>query len=388
MLLVKMRTNWNFSILVRVQRTYSSRVTYRFLCVFFLTCDLPLFVRVLPLLVFLVPFVRVPHCALRLFPYRTMLCLPHISSAQALHFCVSDTVLRTLFARCLTAVRVCFECTIARPVDAIILEDETLPVFRGLEVCITHIADSSLFQLERPHHHGMDKVTFSTYMAMHSAKVLLSMSPIGQVNFVSNGYGASASDHDVAAASNFYEAAAGGCVMFDKGGSEMRRPLLEQGATLVTPAFVTHKFLLVGEVGMNKRIAHARVHIERAIERVKRYRIVSQRFPSSLLHMFDDIVFVAAYLSHFMGPVIAVKKSKPDSDDDDDDGEDVGDASAYGTWSEDDDDGDNDYDGDTGSEADDVVHAATVDDADAADMSWHHADSDGPFELQVLDHNF
>ena len=80
--------------------------------------------------------------------------------------------------------------------------------------------------------------------------------------------------------------------------------------------------------------------------------------------------------------------SKPNSDDDDDDGEDVGDASAYGTWSEDDDDGDNDYDGDTGSEADDVVHAATVDDADAADMSWHHADSDGPFELQVLDHNF
>ena len=210
-----------------------------------------------------------------------------------------------IFIRCLVAVRACFEATIVRPVDASTLEDDCVIEYVVADGSpVTHIADSSLVQLERPHNHRMDGHSYSSYMSMHSAKVLVSIGRNAHVNFVSGGFGGAASDAQVAAASAFYDAASNGVVMFDKGGVDMREPLLQVHSRLITPSIVTGKFLSLGELTRNGEISHDRVHIERAIERIKRFAVLDGPFPSSMLYLFDEMVFVCAYLTHFMGPLI------------------------------------------------------------------------------------
>ena len=51
-------------------------------------------------------------------------------------------------------------------------------------------------------------------------------------------------------------------------------------------------------------IAKARIHVERAIERVKRFRIFNSVIPLTMKDLLDDIVLVCSALTNLMPPLI------------------------------------------------------------------------------------
>lgn len=52
-----------------------------------------------------------------------------------------------------------------------------------------------------------------------------------------------------------------------------------------------------------RKIAHERIHVERAIRRLKTFKILSHTIPISLLGCINQIYTVCALLTNFMSPI-------------------------------------------------------------------------------------
>ena len=55
-----------------------------------------------------------------------------------------------------------------------------------------------------------------------------------------------------------------------------------------------------------RRIASVRIHVERAIERVKNYRILQGRYPTSMIAELNKIWVICSYLINFLPPLVIV----------------------------------------------------------------------------------
>ena len=56
------------------------------------------------------------------------------------------------------------------------------------------------------------------------------------------------------------------------------------------------------ELTTKRRIANLREHVERAIERIKNFKLL-HNFPNNMAHVADQIFFVYTILSNFHGPL-------------------------------------------------------------------------------------
>ena len=73
---------------------------------------------------------------------------------------------------------------------------------------------------------------------------------------------------------------------------------LPEGVTLNIPAFMNGKDqLCVEEETETRRIASVRIHVERAIERIKNYKILQGRYPTSMIEKLNKIWVICCYLS-------------------------------------------------------------------------------------------
>ena len=61
------------------------------------------------------------------------------------------------------------------------------------------------------------------------------------------------------------------------------------------------------KVRLGQAIGKARIHVERAIERVKRFRIINSAIPLTMIDILDDIMVVCAALTNLMPPLIRRK---------------------------------------------------------------------------------
>ena len=81
---------------------------------------------------------------------------------------------------------------------------------------------------------------------------------------------------------------------------------LPTGVTLNIPPFLGGKpQLSVEEEIITRKIASVRVHVERAISRIKNYRILNQVIPISLSDDLDNIWTICSYLTLLLPPLIA-----------------------------------------------------------------------------------
>ena len=58
------------------------------------------------------------------------------------------------------------------------------------------------------------------------------------------------------------------------------------------------------EVEQTRRIAGLCIHVERAIGRIKQYKLVQGVLPITLAGLANDIICVCAYLTNFFPPII------------------------------------------------------------------------------------
>ena len=80
---------------------------------------------------------------------------------------------------------------------------------------------------------------------------------------------------------------------------------MPEGVTLNIPAFMDKKEQLDKEDEiMTRKIASVRVHVERAISRIKNFRILHQTFSLKSAQQLDEIWTICSYVSLFMPPLI------------------------------------------------------------------------------------
>ena len=77
------------------------------------------------------------------------------------------------------------------------------------------------------------------------------------------------------------------------------------------------------EMQQGRSIASLRIHVERAIGRMKQYNMLAGVFPLKMARIANQIVTVCAYLSNFHPALVPVPDSqdKDDSDDSSDSGD-------------------------------------------------------------------
>lgn len=146
--------------------------------------------------------------------------------------------------------------------------------------------------------------TWSNYKHHNTFKVLVAISPNGQVTFVSKLWGGRVSDKFITRQSGILDLLdAGDNIMADRGFDI--KNILPPGVDLNLPPFKGQRDQLTAqEVEETSRIASVRIHVERAIGRIKNYHILDGVLPLSLSHVADQVFSVCSYLTNFLPPLL------------------------------------------------------------------------------------
>lgn len=129
---------------------------------------------------------------------------------------------------------------------------------------------------------------------------MVGITPSGAISFISDVYEGSISDKDIFKKSGILNKLnEGDLVMVDRG-FNIRDLLLKKGADIVIPPFLGDRANLTPqEEAQTRTIAKLRIHVERVIERMKKFKILKKIVPLNTLTTFSQTVFIVACLVNF-----------------------------------------------------------------------------------------
>ena len=176
--------------------------------------------------------------------------------------------------------------------------------FRELYPTTRVVLDATEIYVEKPSLPDVEQMTFSNYKNNNTFKALIGISPSGAVTFVSQLFSGSISDKQLTRQSGVLDLLqSGDSVMADRG-FDIQDDLTPLGVRLNIPPFLKGKSQLdEREMIETRRIASVRIHVERAMERIKNYHIFDRVVPSSLTDLTNQIFFVCAVLCNFWPPL-------------------------------------------------------------------------------------
>uniref|UniRef100_A0A1X7UUU6 DDE Tnp4 domain-containing protein n=1 Tax=Amphimedon queenslandica TaxID=400682 RepID=A0A1X7UUU6_AMPQE len=126
-------------------------------------------------------------------------------------------------------------------------------------------------------------MTFSNYKNHNTYNVLTGISPIGVVTFVSKLFPGAISDKQFTLKSGLLELLERVDSVMADHGFDIQDQLMPLCVTLIIPAFSKAKVQLSNEELIETcRIATSRIHVERAMERMKNYHILERNIPNFL----------------------------------------------------------------------------------------------------------
>ena len=175
--------------------------------------------------------------------------------------------------------------------------------FKKLYPSTRVIIDCTEIFVDMPSLPLIQQMTFSSYKNHNTYKVLIGISPGGAVTFVSKLFPGAISDKQLTLKSGLLKLLErGDSVMADRG-FDIQDQLTPLGVRLNIPAFSKGKVQFSNEELIEtRRIATLRIHVERAMERIKNYHILDRNIPHSLNNIAEQIVTVCAILTNFMPP--------------------------------------------------------------------------------------
>lgn len=183
----------------------------------------------------------------------------------------------------------------------------TLPeAFKERFPDIYTILDASEVFIETPCDLQYQSSTWSNYKHHNTAKFIVACTPNSAISFVSPLYMGSISDVELTRVSGFIESLsgkAGVSIMADRGFT-ISDQLAPQGIKLNIPLFMEGQPQLPAkDVRKGHKIASLRIHVERAIGRIKNFTILKGTLPLSMSRIANQIVQVCAWLVNFQ-PVL------------------------------------------------------------------------------------
>ena len=162
------------------------------------------------------------------------------------------------------------------------------------------IIDCTELYCQRPSSLATQSALYSHYKSHVTYKGLIGISPSGAITFISELFDGSISDKEFL--QNQWNQ--GDSVMADRGFT-IDEELKSLGVTLNIPSFLKGRDQLTSaEVKESQTIASVRIHVERAIQRVKRFNILRNEIPLTLHGSVNQIWTVCCLLCNFMPPLI------------------------------------------------------------------------------------
>ena len=160
------------------------------------------------------------------------------------------------------------------------------------------IIDYTEIYIERPLNLNARAQTFSNYKSHNTIKYLIGITPAGAVSFLSAGWGGRASDKEITLKSGFLDKLThGDCVLADRG-FLVEEELATRGAALRIPAFTRGKKQMTAkDIDIFRQIANARIHVERVIGRLKKFKILSTTIPIAQVDLTDIMVTIAGIIN-------------------------------------------------------------------------------------------
>ncbi|XP_031333374.1 uncharacterized protein LOC116163533 [Photinus pyralis] len=146
------------------------------------------------------------------------------------------------------------------------------------------------------------RITYSSYKHRNTLKGLIGVAPNGVVVFASKLYPGSLSDKKITEHCDVLQTLVpGDLILADKG--FLISDLLPQGVSLNVPPFLNTPQFSREQVIRTKTIAKARIHVERAINRIKQYLIL-RMIPSTLIPHASVVFQTCAALTNLQFPLI------------------------------------------------------------------------------------
>ena len=166
------------------------------------------------------------------------------------------------------------------------------------------IVDATEIYVEQPELPEIQQMTFSSYKNDNTYKALVGISPNGVITFVSLLYPGSISDKELTRRCGILDLLEPGYSVMADRGFDIEEDLALRGVRLNIPPFLRGKTQLSEkELITTRRIASLRIHVERAMERIKNFHIFDRSLPSSLTDIADRIFFVCCVLGNFQPPL-------------------------------------------------------------------------------------
>ena len=181
----------------------------------------------------------------------------------------------------------------------------TMPsVFKQIYPMTRVIIDCTEIFVEMASSFRSQSATYSSYKSHNTAKGLIGISPAGAVTFVSDLYAGRSSDKQITKDGGILDLLEeGDSIMADKG-FEIADDL-PKGVTLNIPLFLRgNDHLSIEEETETRRIASVRFHVERAISRIKTFRILSTVYPIKLAPDLNKVWVICSYLTNVLPPLI------------------------------------------------------------------------------------
>ena len=171
------------------------------------------------------------------------------------------------------------------------------------------IIDGTELRTQSPCSLPLQSQMYSDYKSSTTLKCLIGCDPKGSLMFVSALFTGSISDNEIVKQSGFLDLLKtllhegyiheNDAIMADKGFT-IEKDLAALGLKLNTPPFVSSTLQMTpGECELTRKIAKHRVHIERLIAKVKKYKMVSQRIPTFLFNRINEIWTICCHLTLF-----------------------------------------------------------------------------------------
>ncbi|XP_063077454.1 uncharacterized protein LOC134467525 [Engraulis encrasicolus] len=183
--------------------------------------------------------------------------------------------------------------------------DECMPTcFRNTYPDTRVILDCTEIYVQMPSLKVLKSKIYSHYKGNPTFKGLIGIAPSGEVSFVSDLYTGSISEKEITELSGILAMLEeGDLVMADKG-FLIKEMLSKLNVSLVTPPFLGPSGTFnADEVTETQTVARLRIHVERAIRRIKEFHIFDGVIPMTLVGSVNQMWAVSAMLTNFQGPL-------------------------------------------------------------------------------------
>jgi len=170
------------------------------------------------------------------------------------------------------------------------------------------IIDCTEIKTQRPSSLVIGSQLYSNYKSTNTFKALVGIAPHGAITFVSSLYTGCMSDNEITKLSGLLDLLeAGDSVMADKGFT-INELLNNKQASLNIPPFLRNSLnngqFSPQQVIETQTIASVRIHVERAIRRIKENHLFDSYLPLTLVGSINQLWTVACLLGNFRGPLL------------------------------------------------------------------------------------